>query len=162
MESFHYSGRNRLTGVQLMTRIQKRFLLELWWGDWGDSCLKQIFHRERLFPSQVVRGRLPTLHTRESPGSVLEVNAEDCDKTRCSHLLVSSKDDTCGVKVGAHSRGPSRSPFQLLSRGMSYICQNFKVWRQDGSLTLHSPSLVTIQTPEWHLVCVPVHRKKAK
>ena len=34
-ESFHGSGRNRLTGVQLMTRIQKRVSLELWWGDWG-------------------------------------------------------------------------------------------------------------------------------
>lgn len=137
MESFHYSGRNRLTGVQLMTRIQKRFCQSYGAETEETPALNKSSIGRDYLKSCKWSEELPTLHMRESPWSVLEVNAQDCDKTRCSHLLVSSKDDTCGVKVGAHSRGPSRSP-SAPSRGMSHICQNFKVWRQDNPDTAFS------------------------
>lgn len=157
MESFHDSGRNRQTDVQLMTRIRKRVFLELWWGDWGRTLALSKSSIERDYFRARWSEKDCQLSTR---GRVLEVSAEDCDKMRFSHLLVSSKDGTWGVRWVLTAEVPPDPPFRLLSRGISHMCPNFKVWRWDGSLTLDSPSLVTVQTPEWHLVCVPVHTKK--
>lgn len=160
MESFHDSGRNRLTGVQLMTRIQKRVFLELWWGDWGRT--------PALSKSSIGRDDFRARWSEEdcqlsTRGRVLGVSWESMQRTvtrRGDPTFRWAVKMAPEVSVGAHSWGPSSPPFWRLSRVMSHMCPNFKVWRRDGSLTLDSPSLVTIQTPEWHLVCVPVHTKK--